>query len=253
MNTVMNLLRVVVILSLTAVAHAQQRRPRLPDSSIRISKRMPTVHITFARFGKREPRYNDESDEGVWLRVHNNTGWPLVFHGFGRFTRNDEEVTLFYRVEEIPKTRGEVTISSPLVIEPPPLPSFEQPLVQSQAPDPPKAEKAGDCKAPSGDWGIHVVAPITLPPSKSMIFSVPREALCRNLKIYIVYNYSWEKQDEYRPFDYEPEHRVYFRGSDLPKPPLKFMARSNDGMHPTADTTALMLWQKCAAASDPGR
>jgi hypothetical protein len=217
MNTVMNLLSVVVILSLTSDAHAQQRRPRLADGNVRISKRMPTVHITFVRFSKRDPRYNNESDKGVWLRVHNNTRWPLVFQGFGWFTRNDEEVTVFYGVEEIPKIRGEAIISSPLVIEPPRLPSFEQSPVQSQGPDPPKLEKAEECEAPPGDWGIHVVAPITLPPGKSMIFSVPREALCKNLKIYIVYNYAWEKHDEYRPFDYEPEHRVYFWGSDLPK------------------------------------
>jgi len=48
-----------------------------------------------------------------------------------------------------------------------------------------------------------------------MIFSVPREALCKNLKIYLVYNYAWER-DKHQSFEYEPEHRVYFEGSNLP-------------------------------------
>jgi hypothetical protein len=107
-------------------------------------------------------------------------------------------------------------VSSPDVIK---LPSiFEQPPVQPQETStPPKTVEEKDCEAPPGDWGIDVVAPIRLPPGKSMILSVPRESLCKNLKIYLRYNYSWEKHDRYRPFDYEPEHRVYFVGADLPK------------------------------------
>jgi len=31
------------------------------------------------------------------------------------------------------------------------------------------------------------------------------------------------------------------------------MAMPNNGMHPTADTTALMPWQRCGAAGDAGR
>ena len=186
-------------------------------SRSRISKQKPTVHISFVRFGKRDCRYNNESNEGVWLRVHNNTQWPLVFHGH-RFTGEDREVRVFDGVEKVPEPRDEIRVSTQLpIILPPPPGSSQQPTAQTETVSPTDIEVYKDCEAPPDDWGIHVVAPIRLPPGRSMIFSVPREALCKNLKIYRKYNYSWENDDRYRSFDYEPEHRVYFEGSELPK------------------------------------
>src|SRR5215510_234341 len=206
-------LSVVLILSFGAVM-AQQRKSRLPANRVRVSKQKPTVHITFVRFGKREPRHNEESNEGVWLRVHNNTRWPLTFQGMDWFIDEDQEVTVFYGVEEIPKPISVIAVPR---IVPRPLPgSSAQPAPQTEALSQSKTETSKDCEAPPGDWGIDVVSPITLPPGKSMIFSVPRETLCKNLKIYLVYNYVWEKRDKYQSFDYEPEHRVYFKGSNLP-------------------------------------
>lgn len=213
MNTGMKLLSIVILLGLAAIVPAQQRKPHLASNSARILKGKPTVYLTFVRYGKRESFHINESDEGVWLRVHNNTRWPLVFAGFGRFTRNDEEVTVFYGVEEVPKPRGPFVSPSLPVL---PFP-YEPPPSQTPASEPPKVENDKDCEVPSGDWGIDVVSPVRLPPGKSLIFSVPRETLCKNLMIYIVYNYSWEKQSEYNTFGDEPEHRVYFHGSDLPK------------------------------------
>jgi hypothetical protein len=209
-------LSVVLILSFGA-AIAQQRKSRLPANQVRVSKQQPTVHITFVRFGMREPRYNHESNEGVWLRVHNNTRWPLTFHGMDWFIDENQEVRVFYGVEEIPKPITPIQFFVPRLIAPPPPPGAPaQPPPQTEAVSQSKTETSKDCEAPTGDWGTHVVAPITLPPGKSMIFSVPRETLCKNLKIYLMYNYAWEKHDKHHSFDYEPEHRVYFEGSDLP-------------------------------------
>lgn len=205
----------LLILGSGAAVIGQERKSRATNNRVRISKQRPTVHITFDRFGKREPRYNNESDEGVWLRVHNNTRWPLTFHGMDWFTGEDQEVRVFYGVEEVPKPRDQIQVTAPPILAPPP--GSSQATAQTEALSQSKTEVLKDCEAPPDDWGIHVVAPITLPPGKSMIFSVPREALCRNLKIYLSYNYSWERHDKYRPFDYEPEHRVYFEGSDLPQ------------------------------------
>ena len=207
-------LSVVLILSFGA-ASAQQRMSRLPANRVRVSKQRPTVHITFVRFGTREPRHNQESNEGVWLRVHNNKRSSLTFRGMDWFIDEDQEVTVFYGVEEIPKPIGAITISLPLYVQPLPPGSSAQPAPQTEALSQSKTDPSKDCEAPSGDWGGDVVAPITLPPGKSMIFSVPREALCKNLKIYLMYNYAWERRDKYQSFDDEPEHRVYFEGSNL--------------------------------------
>jgi hypothetical protein len=55
-----------------------------------------------------------------------------------------------------------------------------------------------------------------LPPGSSIIFSVPREHLSPDLMIFIRFNYEWEYGERTFGSD-EPEHRVYFRASDLPK------------------------------------
>ena len=46
---------------------------------ILIENNRPTVYITFEREGKREPIYTSESNQGIWLRLHNNTKWAINF------------------------------------------------------------------------------------------------------------------------------------------------------------------------------
>lgn len=209
------LLSATLLLFTYNAAIAQQRNTQGKSVGVRGSKRKPTVHITFVRFGKREPRYNNESNDGVWLRVHNNTRWPLTFHGMDWFTSEDQEVRVFYGVEEVLEPADAIRIDTPITGQPPPPGSSVGSASPTETLSKPREQSDEDCEAPPGDWGAHVVAPITLPPGKSMIFSVPREALCKNLKIYLKYNYSWERRDRDQRFDYEPEHRVYFEGSDL--------------------------------------
>jgi hypothetical protein len=55
-----------------------------------------------------------------------------------------------------------------------------------------------------------------LPAGSSVIFSVPREHLAKHLAIYIPYNYEWEYGERAFRSD-EPQHRVYFRASNLPE------------------------------------
>lgn len=202
-------LSILVIFSLTAGAHAQHRKSRVTSNSVRILKDKPTVYITFVRFGKREPGDTNETGEGVWLRVHNNTRWSLAFDGAGVFSRNNNVVALYYGVERVPESR-------PIVYRIiPPLPQgspFDPPQVHTQPSKKPEVDKYINCDVPPGNWRtIDVVSPpILLPPGKSMIFSVPRETLCKNLMLYIEYNYAWEKWG----VD-EPQHRVYFYGWKL--------------------------------------
>lgn len=55
-----------------------------------------------------------------------------------------------------------------------------------------------------------------LPPGQTVVFSVPREHLAKHLAIYIRFNYEWEYGERTFRRD-EPQHRVYFRASDLPE------------------------------------
>jgi hypothetical protein len=53
-----------------------------------------------------------------------------------------------------------------------------------------------------------------LPSGRSILFSVPREQMVGNFTIYLSFNYEWEYGERtFRPD--EPQHRVYFRASDL--------------------------------------
>jgi hypothetical protein len=62
------------------ISGAKDPEPVLNRSTsidIRNDKKKPTVYISFERAGKREPQLNGQSDEGIWLRLHNNTKWSI--------------------------------------------------------------------------------------------------------------------------------------------------------------------------------
>jgi hypothetical protein len=182
----------------------------------RLSASKPSVYISFLRFGKRKPSRTGESDERVWLRLHNNTRWPLVLNAQGASGHvfalaKEEEIGLFVSVEEVPEPRLRMIRDiSPSDI-PPVLPeSLREPVVVNGQPSTSPVEEKRNCQSAYVD-SCHVCSIIKLAPGRSFVFSVPREFLCTNLKIYIVYNYDWERMSG------EPEHRAYFYGSALPK------------------------------------
>jgi hypothetical protein len=187
----------------------------------RLDSRKPSVYVSFLRFGTREPVYTGESNQRVWLRLHNNTRWPLVLDAHGAsgeaFARGtEEEVGLFVSVEEVLKVRQFEVRSSPLT-DPQPLPpgsAIEQPI-QAQPSATPRSKEQQNC-SPAYQDSCHVCSNIRLASGKSIMFSVPREMLCEDRMIYVVYNYDWEGRDGIMVD--EPEHRVYFYGSALPKP-----------------------------------
>jgi hypothetical protein len=201
------ILVVVVALNLSTVALAQLPKNRHANNSIRLQKDKPSVYISFVRFGKRESFRTVDSENGVYLRLHNNTRWTLVLQAYGAggyvFTKLDaEEMGMFYGVEEVP------TLGVQLGTGEPANPALVQKPVKP--PDPYE-----NCEVALGYWSSTVTI-VELKPGKSFLFSLPREALCRNLRAYILYQYNWEKDN-----GSEPEHRVYFYGSDLPKETAK--------------------------------
>ena len=76
---------------------AQHRESVKAKQQFRIKKDMPTVYITFERAGKRKPLEQGESDEGVWLRLHNNTEWPITVAMNG-VPKEYGDAALFYDV-----------------------------------------------------------------------------------------------------------------------------------------------------------
>ena len=70
---------ILVLCSLALTAFSQQQKQGASNGDVRLSKDKPTVYITFERAGERKPLYASESNQGVWLRLHNNSRWAINF------------------------------------------------------------------------------------------------------------------------------------------------------------------------------
>lgn len=210
MNKIFTAILVVCSFALTVIP--QQQKPRADKGDVLLSKDKPTVYITFERAGERKPLYASESNQGVWLRLHNNTRWAVNFCTVGMSIgpkiaplylsdgrsvaglRDGVEVIMCHGVEVVDRYESKATPEGGIVID-----------ESVEVPNPPVGYNRG-----------HVFSSAWLPPGGSVIFSVPREHLAKRLAIYITFNYEWEYGARTFRSD-EPEHRVYFRASDLPK------------------------------------
>ena len=208
-------LPVLVLSVFVATVSAQQGESCRTKAGILLAKDKPTIYITFERAGKvkstptrlaatdtsrrQSDDQNTQNIQVLWLRLHNNTRWAINFptdslyvgpkitpirlcDGRGALgLRTDIEVNVRYEAEAV---RGYESART------------------SDAGQPPVINRSDMF---STSW---------LPPGGSVIFSVPREHLAERLAIYIPYNYEWEYGERIFRSD-EPQHRVYFRASDL--------------------------------------
>lgn len=221
-------LAVLFLFVLAMAVSAQHKEPCGTQSGILLSKEKPTIYITFERVGKVKPTptrlaatdttqeksddQDDESIQVVWLRLHNNTRWAINFatdslyvgpkitpmrlcDGRGALgLRTGIEVNVRYEVEAVSGYESVRTSDGGLIINSP-----------VDVPKPPVINRS------------DVFSTSWLPAGGSVIFSVPREHLvAKHLAIYIPYNYEWEYGERIFRSD-EPQHRVYFRASDLPE------------------------------------
>jgi hypothetical protein len=209
------LLIILAMCTFVVIVSAQQPTLSITKTDVLVLKDKPSLYITFESAGKIKlgsPRLaatgassktidfragdtSQEYSEIVWLRLHNNTSWAislptnslyigpkttLIRLNDGRSAlspREGLEVTARYEVEV---ERGARVIQLPVI-------------------------RRADVS--SNTW---------LAPGRTVLFAVPREHLAKNLMIYIPFNYEWET-GERDTGDGNPEHRVYFRASDLPE------------------------------------
>jgi hypothetical protein len=76
--------------------HGQQRMSTSLQKDVRIERNKPSVYITFERVGElKSPDPGDEK-ERVWLRLHNNTRWPLVLQMSATPSAEYGDAGLFY-------------------------------------------------------------------------------------------------------------------------------------------------------------
>lgn len=144
-------------------------------ASVRITKQKPSVYLTFERKGTRSPLYEGESNLGIWLRLHNNTRWTIIFPAFG-----------------VPEALGQVGMFY----------EIEEETSKKKGPDLPTGYRPG-----------HLYSSYYLRPGASVVFSIPREHLAEGLALRLSFSYEWEDQDDVFA-GREVKHQVYFSSSD---------------------------------------
>jgi len=99
----------IVFILIFSIVSAQTRKPNKISSEIRLSRNKPSVYISYERTGKREPLYESESSEGIWLRLHNNTRWTIIFPSSGA-PETHGDIGIFYILETVSELPKEVDV-----------------------------------------------------------------------------------------------------------------------------------------------
>jgi hypothetical protein len=148
------------------------------SDAILLDTSKPTIYLTFERF-----RENDS----VLLRLHNNTRWAISFRTMNRYTGESVQSLILNDGRQVSGLVDGLQIIPEYFIED----ASDRVIIKGQY------------------WCTSSLS--WLPPGSSIVFSFPRKELKPWGQIYVEFTYEWECGD------YDPEHRVRFRGFDLSK------------------------------------
>ncbi len=177
----------LIVASVGFVSGALAQKPVRHDeesSAFRPDNTKPTIFITAERKGKRAPQESGESGNAVWLRLFNNSKWPIIFAVF-EVSKELGDVGMYYDVEA---KKGWETVNTP----------GSRVLRQIQV-----------SEVPAGNPLPAFYNLYRLRPGKSVLFSVPAEHVAQNLLLRIRFSYGWEGRNAYIS-RLEPSHFVYF-------------------------------------------
>src|SRR5262245_51835905 len=176
-----------------------QGRSQNEASSFLIRKDRPSVYIEFERIGKAPPLFEGEKEERVWLKLHNNTRWAVVICSFPA-TAEYGDIGVVYDVKQSPTPiRTEGRVGGRRTSGKPASKNISQPE---------------SSKIPEGYSTGDTCAPYYIDSGKSIVFSVPREHLAKNLYIEFEFWAEWENRDnELGNF---PQSFVSFSNQGLP-------------------------------------
>jgi|ERR1044071_5118280 hypothetical protein len=90
------LILLILIACGVSVTHAQHRKTPAPPAGVRIRKDVPTVYLAFERVGAVKSSASGEEEERVWLRLHNNTRWPVRLQMSGVPSDEYGDARLYY-------------------------------------------------------------------------------------------------------------------------------------------------------------
>lgn len=174
----------MLILSMTSFA---QTNGNEPQSSGRVHADKPMADLDYV--------CQDKSK--VYLRMNNNTSWVLAVKSDQLYYYTRKKVKLLNGKEfyAMPNDKG---VSLQYRVE-----KFALPWENVKVP------KLAQPDSGSLNW---------IASEDSILFSVPIEYLRKDLQVSVRFNYEWEMTKQ-GFFETTPEHRVSFRGIDIPDTP----------------------------------
>jgi len=179
---------------LSAVSGIQQSSQN-KSGSILIRKDRPSVYIEFERSGKAPPLFEGEKEERIWLRLQNNIQWAIEFCSFSVKDQYGG-AGIVYEVKRYRPSIGMIEVSS------------------TRSALPKERNQQEPARTPQGYSTADTCTPYYLDSGKSVVFSIPREHLGKNLYIEFEYWPEWENRDnELGNF---PQYYVSFGNHGLP-------------------------------------
>jgi hypothetical protein len=160
----------------------------------------PIIYISFEKFGKAidplaqrmaeagESARSKEKGKDVWLRLHNNSKFAISFPTDSLYLGKRVSVYLSPDCSKVLSLVDGAEVSIQYQIE----------------------EKDG-CSVP---YGLDTSWKSRLAPGRSVLFSVRREHLANDRRIYVAFNYDWEEADRYS-YNLTPVHRSEYYGYRL--------------------------------------
>jgi hypothetical protein len=213
--------RYILFLSIVSLLVPQSSgpQPTAKHESFRLVELRPYVYLEFDHIGPRIPRREDEPQQGIWLRLHNNCTEPIEVRTFGVPPKSDpEEIGLFDDVvmnaidssESIGSASSSLTETGPSIVTTP----FGQLPAQPQSPHVPvpvvRDTTVGS--KPNG-YMFHVGSFMTIRPGGNIYFSLPVNHVAQSWHFEIPFRFALRRSGPYR----EPDSHLAFFLDDVPE------------------------------------
>lgn len=173
----------IAVVFLTQLTANGQTDVPCKTNKILLDCKQPSVYISFEKAEHRAPLKNGESDQGVWLRLHNNSAWNVTVATLGLPDNSYGDFRVFYEVKPTRNYAGSINVSDI-----------------------------------SNVYNYrHISSVRTLTPGRTILFSVPKEHLSPGLYLSIEFSYAWEQAGSSGGGIGNISHYASFFSSDLPK------------------------------------
>ena len=173
-------------------------------SPVLLDPKLPSVYIRFERTGERPPVHSGESQDGVWLSIHNNTRGAISLSTESLYVGSKVVPLKLQSGKDVLGLRNAVEVSVRYFVEQENGPKVTAAADNTVAVD----ENVGYQRRLLGPGG-DVFSTSWIPSGNTILVSLPKEHLARGYRISIPFNYEWE------PDPRNIAHAAYFYANEL--------------------------------------